>query len=92
MDHTPTKPLLRPASKVSHRQPLGQHAFEESGLLLPRPEAQGRELQKQVGHIVREAVVPYVKVACPYTLGGFLYILAISMPPPPFVLKRELQN
>lgn len=59
LNHIPTllsEPQLTPASKVPDWQSHGWHPFEESGPLLPKPEAQGRELQKQVGHVGRELV------------------------------------
>jgi hypothetical protein len=68
LDHIPTlasEPPLMPASKIPNRQPLGQHPFEEPGFLLPKPEAQGSELQKQAGHMGREAMLS-VKAACPH--------------------------
>lgn len=46
-----------PASTTPIRQPLGQHPLEKSGLRLPKPEAQGSELQKPPGHARREEVL-----------------------------------
>lgn len=73
-----------PASKVPNGQPLGQHPFEESRLLLPKPEAQGSELQRQEGHISGEAVL--------YVTAGFLYSLAMSMASNLFLENSELSG